>query len=214
MVHASSLGLRPFASLVGNMTFEMTWKSGLVLLAWSVVDYMLTLQKMNSDMKMTKQEVRQEYKETDGNPLIKSRIRQIQRNMRKRQSLKAAATATVIVTNPTHYAVALKYEADMAAPIVVAKGLNVLAEKIKQLARDNGIMLVENRPLAQALYKSVEVGDSIPANLYKAVAEILALVFRAQAEVRRNEAERRSRNASGQKMSNNSGGPTPNPGMR
>jgi flagellar biosynthetic protein FlhB len=212
MVHASSLGLRPFASLVGNMTFEMTWKSGLVLLAWSVVDYMLTLQKMNSDMKMTKQEVRQEYKETDGNPLIKSRIRQIQRNMRKRQSLKAAATATVIVTNPTHYAVALKYEAEMAAPIVVAKGLNVLAEKIKQLARDNGIMLVENRPLAQALYKSVEVGDSIPANLYKAVAEILALVFRAQAEVRRNEAERRSRNASGQKMSNNSGGPTPNPG--
>ena len=214
MVHASSLGLRPFASLVGNMTFEMTWKSGLVLLAWSVVDYMLTLQKMNSDMKMTKQEVRQEYKETDGNPLIKSRIRQIQRNMRKRQSLKAAATATVIVTNPTHYAVALKYEAEMAAPIVVAKGLNVLAEKIKQLARDNGIMLVENRPLAQALYKSVEVGDSIPANLYKAVAEILALVFRAQADVRRSEAERRSRNASGQKMNNNSGGPTPNPGMR
>ncbi|MGA2051211.1 MAG: EscU/YscU/HrcU family type III secretion system export apparatus switch protein [Terracidiphilus sp.] len=214
MVHASSLGLRPFASLVGGMTFEMTWKSGLVLLAWSVVDYMLTLQKMNSDMKMTKQEVRQEYKETDGNPLIKSRIRQIQRNMRKKQSLKAAATATVIVTNPTHYAVALKYEADMAAPIVVAKGLNVLAEKIKQLARDNGIMLVENRPLAQALYKSVEVGDSIPANLYKAVAEILALVFRAQADVRRSEAERRSRNASGQKMNNNSGGPTPNPGMR
>jgi len=114
-------GFEAFASLVGNMTFEMTWKSGLVLLAWSVVDYMLTLQKMNSDMKMTKQEVRQEYKETDGNPLIKSRIRQIQRNMRKRQSLKAAATATVIVTNPTHYAVALKYEADMAAPIVVAK---------------------------------------------------------------------------------------------
>jgi flagellar biosynthetic protein FlhB len=214
MVHASSLGLRPFASLVGTMTFEMTWKSGLVLLTWSAVDYMLTLRKMEGDLKMTKQEVRQEYKETDGNPLIKSRIRQIQRNMRKRQSLKAAATATVIVTNPTHYAVALKYEAEMAAPIVVAKGLNVLAEKIKQLARDNGIMLVENRPLAQALYKSVEVGDSIPANLYKAVAEILALVFRAQAEVRRNEAERRSRNASGQRINNNSGGPTPNPGTR
>jgi len=212
MTHASSLGLRPFASLEGSMVLELTWKSGLVLAAWSAVDYVLTLKKMESDMKMTKQEVRQEYKETDGNPLIKSRIRQIQRNMRKRQSLKAAATATVIVTNPTHYAVALKYEAEMAAPIVVAKGLNVLAEKIKQLARDNGIMLVENRPLAQALYKSVEVGDSIPANLYKAVAEILALVFRAQAEVRRNEAERRSRNASGQKMSNNSGGPTPNPG--
>jgi flagellar biosynthetic protein FlhB len=155
---------------------------------------------MDSDMKMTKQEVRQESKETDGNPVIKSRIRQVQRAMRRRQSLKAAATATVIVTNPTHYAVALRYEPDMPAPTVVAKGRDLLAERIKQLARDNGIMLVENRPLAQALYKSVEVGDSIPSKLYQAVAEILATVFRAQAEVRRGEAERRSRNASGQKV--------------
>ena len=207
MTHASSLGLRPFTSFVGSMMLELTWKSGLVLLAWSVVDYVLTLRKMESDMKMTKQEVRQEYKETDGNPVIKSRIRQIQRAMRKKQSLKAAATATVIVTNPTHYAVALRYETDMPAPMVVAKGKNLLAEKIKQLARDNGIMLVENRPLAQALYKSVEVGDSIPSRLYQAVAEILALVFRAQAEVRRSEADRRSRNASGQKMQNPSSPP-------
>ena len=205
MVHASSLGLRPFANLVGSMVLELTWKSGLVLLAWSAVDYFLTMRKMDSDMKMTKQEVLQEYKETDGNPVIKSRIRQLQRAMRKKQSLQAAATATVIVTNPTHYAVALRYLTDMPAPIVVAKGRNLLAEKIKQLARDNGIMLVENKPLAQALYKSVEVGDSIPAKLYQAVAEILALVFRAQAEVRRGEAERRSRNASGQRTGNVAG---------
>ena len=205
MVHASSLGLRPFANLVGSMVLELTWKSGLVLLAWSAVDYFLTMRKMDSDMKMTKQEVRQEYKETDGNPVIKSRIRQLQRAMRKKQSLQAAATATVIVTNPTHYAVALRYLTDMPAPIVVAKGRNLLAEKIKQLARDNGVMLVENKPLAQALYKSVEVGDSIPAKLYQAVAEILALVFRAQAEVRRGEAERRSRNASGQRTGNVAG---------
>jgi flagellar biosynthetic protein FlhB len=163
---------------------------------------------MNSDMKMTKQEVRQEHKETDGNPIIKSRIRQVQRAMRRKHSLKAAATATVIITNPTHFAVALRYEADLPAPIVVAKGRDLLAEKIKQLARDNGIMLVENKPLAQALYKSVEVGDSIPSKLYQAVAEILALVYRAQAEVRRSEADRRSRNASGQKTGNPSG-PTP-----
>jgi len=213
MVHASSLGLRVFAGFVGSMIFELTWKAGLVLLAWSAVDYVLTLKKMDSDMKMTKQEVRQEYKETDGNPVIKSRIRQVQRAMRKRQSLKAAATATVIVTNPTHYAVALRYETDMPAPMVVAKGRNLLAEKIKQLARDNGIMLVENKPLAQALYKSVEVGDSIPSKLYQAVAEILALVFRAQAEVRRSEAERRSRNASGQKTVNPSG-PVPQSGVK
>jgi flagellar biosynthetic protein FlhB len=155
---------------------------------------------MNSDLKMTREEVRQEYKETDGNPVIKQRVRNIRRAMRRMQSLKAAATATVIVTNPTHYAIALRYEAEMSAPIVVAKGLDLIAEKIKLIARDNGIMLIENRPLAQALYKSVEVGDSIPSKLYQAVAEILVIVFRAQAEVRQREAERRSRNASGQRI--------------
>ena len=213
MTHASSLGLRPFATFVGSMVLELTWKAGLVLLGWSAVDYVLTLRKMESDMKMTKQEVRQESKETDGNPVIKSRIRQLQRSMRKKQSLKAAATATVIVTNPTHYAIALRYDTEMPAPIVVAKGRNLLAETIKQLARDNGIMLVENKPLAQALYKSVEVGDSIPARLYQAVAEILALVFRAQAEVRRSEADRRSRNASGEKIQSVSGPAASMPGV-
>jgi flagellar biosynthetic protein FlhB len=213
MALASSLGLRPFAAFVGSNVLELTWKSGLVLLTWSAVDYFLTLKKMEGDMKMTKQEVREEYKETDGNPLIKSRIRKLQRAMRRKQSLKAAATATVIVTNPTHYAIALRYEMDMPAPIVVAKGRNLLAEQIKQLARDNGIMLVENKPLAQALYKSVEVGDSIPPKLYQAVAEILALVFRAQAEVRRSEAERRSRNASGEKTGSKSAASAASPGV-
>ncbi len=208
MVHASSLGLRVFAGLVGSMVFSLTWKAGLVLLLWSVVDYVFILMKMNSDLKMTKQEVREEYKESDGNPIIKSRIHRLRRAMRRRQALKAAATATVVVTNPTHYAVALRYETEMPAPIVVAKGINLLAEKIKQLARDSGIMLVEDRSLAQALYKSVEVGDSIPAKLYLAVAEILALVFRAEAELRKAEAARASRNASGQKTENGSSIPT------
>jgi flagellar biosynthetic protein FlhB len=198
IVLASNLGLRVFAGFVGSMVLELTWKSGLVLLCWSAVDYVLTLRKMEGDLKMTKQEVRQEHKETDGNPAIKSRVRQLQRAMR-RKVLQAAATATVVVTNPTHYAVALRYETDMSAPMVVAKGRNLLAEKIKLLAKEHGIMLVENRALAQALYKSVEVGDSIPAKLYQAVAEILALVFRAQAEVRKAEAARSSRNASGRK---------------
>ena len=212
MVHASSLGSRMFTDLVGSMVFELIWKSGLVLVAWSAVDYLLTLKKINSDLKMSKQEVREEYKETDGNPVIKSRIRQLQNAMRKRKSLAAAATATVVVTNPTHYAIALRYETDMPAPVVVAKGRNLLAEKIKQLARENGIMLVENRPLAQALYKSVEVGGAIPAKLYQAVAEILAMVFRAEAEVRRNDAERRSRNASGQRIDSPSTSSAQRPG--
>jgi flagellar biosynthetic protein FlhB len=212
MVHASSLGSRMFTNLVGSMVFELTWKSGLVLVAWSAVDYLLTLKKINSDLKMSKQEVREEYKETDGNPVIKSRIRQLQRAMRSRKSLAAAATATVVVTNPTHFAIALRYETDMPAPIVVAKGRNLLAERIKQLARENGIMLVENRPLAQALYKSVEVGDAIPAKLYQAVAEILAMVFRAEAEIRRNDTERRSRNASGQRIDSPSTSSAKRPG--
>jgi flagellar biosynthetic protein FlhB len=199
IVHASTLGLRMFTRFVGSIVLGFTWKAGLVLLGWSFIDYVLTMMKMTSDMKMTKQEVRQEHKETDGNPAIKSRIRRLQRSMRRRQALKAAATATVVVTNPTHYAVALRYETSMSAPEVVAKGMNLLAEKIKQLARDSGIMLVENKSLAQALYKSVEVGDSIPTKLYQAVAEILATVFRAEAEVRKAEAARNSRNASGQR---------------
>jgi len=198
IIHASSLGLRTFASFTGSVIFELAWKAGLVLLTWSAVDYVLTLRKLDSDMKMSKQEVRQESKEIDGNPVIKQRIRQLQRNMRKRQSLKAAATATVIITNPTHYAIALRYEVDMVAPVVVAKGRDLLAERIKALAKECGIMLIENRALAQALYKSVEVGDSIPARLYQAVAEILVIVFRAQAEVRKSDSARAAKNASGQ----------------
>ena len=209
IVQASDLELGAFMRLLGGMLFAIAWKSCLVLLAWSAVDYLLIWRKLQNDLKMTKQEVREEYKETDGNPVIKQRIRQIQRQMRKRQSLKAAATATVIVTNPTHYAVALRYEMEMPAPVVVAKGRDLLAEKIKQIGRENGIMLIENKPLAQALFKSVEIGDSIPGRLYQAVAEILAVVFRAQAELRRQEAERRSRNASGYRLGS---GATPDAG--
>jgi len=200
MSHASNLGLRPFTALVGGTIFEIVWKSGLVLLVWSVVDYALIWKKMDGDLKMSKQDLREELKETDGNPVIRSRVRQLQRAMRRTRSLKAAATASVIVTNPTHFAVALRYEADMAVPLVVAKGRDLLAEKIKQIGRENGIMLIENKPLAQALYKTVEVGDSIPSRLYQAVAEILVMVFRAQAEVRRQEERRNARNASGNPM--------------
>ncbi len=198
LVHASYLDLRVVAALIGDMAFGVTWKSGLVMLAWSGVDYLLTWQKMEGDLKMSREEIKEEYKQSEGNPVIKQRIRRLRRQMRRKQTLAAAATATVVVTNPTHYAVALRYTTDMAAPEVVAKGQNLIAQQIKALAIDNGIMLMENKPLAQALYKSVEVGDAIPATLYHAVAEILVVVFKAQAEVRQQEARRRARNASGQ----------------
>ena len=198
MVRASSFGLRTFSSTVGSMIFEVSWKASLVLVAWAGVDYLMTWKKMESDLKMTKEEVREESKQSEGNPLIKGRIRRLQRRMRKKQALAAAATATVIVTNPTHYAVALRYTPDMDAPQVVSKGMNLLAQQIKALGGENGILILENKPLAQALYKTVEVGEAIPSALYQAVADILVIVFRAQAEVRQAEAMRRNRNASGE----------------
>ena len=136
------------------------------------------------DMNMTKQEVREEYKESDGNPVIKSRIRSLRRAMRRRQSLKAAATATVVVTNPTHYAVALRYETEMPAPVVVAKG-QLTARGKNQAAGTRQRNHAGGKQVAQALYRGVEAAVSIPAKPYQAVAEILALVFRAEAEVRR-----------------------------
>jgi flagellar biosynthetic protein FlhB len=181
-----------FVSLLGSMLIEVAWKAGLVMLAWSAIDYLLLWTKSEGDLKMTKEEVREDHKSTEGNPATKSRIRRLQRQMRRAQTIKAAETATVVVTNPTHYAVALKFEMDMPAPVVVAKGLDLLAAQIKEIAYDRGIPVMENRPLAQALYKSVEVGDAIPNALYHAVAEILVLVFKAQEEVKRQDARRRS----------------------
>ena len=198
LVQASSFGLRQLTTIVSGMMYEVGWKACLVLVAWSGVDYFLTWFKMEGDLKMTKEEVKEEGKQTDGNPQIKGRIRRLQRRMRKKQALAAAKNATVVVTNPTHYAVALQYTPDMGAPIVVAKGMNLLAQEIKAQAAEHGIVVLENKPLAQALYKTVEVGQAIPSALYQAVADILVIVFRAQAEVRKQEAMRRNRNASGE----------------
>ena len=198
MVRASALGIRMLVSTLGTMIYEVGWKGSLVLIAWSGVDYFLTWFKMEGDMKMSREEIKEENKQSDGNPVSKGRIRRTQRRMRKKQALAAAATATVVITNPTHYAVALRYTPDMPAPIVVSKGMNLLAQEIKALATENGILILENKPLAQALYKTVEVDQAIPSALYQAVADILVLVFRAQAEVRQQEKIRRSRNASGE----------------
>jgi len=184
VVHASGLGVRTFASFLLTTMWGLCWKSGLVLVAWSAVDYLLVWQKLEGDLKMSRQELRDEAKETEGNPATKGRIRRIQRSLRRRQMLRDTEKASVVVTNPTHFAVALQYELDMEAPIVVAKGRDLLAQEIKEVARWHGVPVLENPPLAQALYRSVEVGRPIPAALYAAVAEILAFVFRAQARAR------------------------------
>ena len=183
---------RQFTGLVGEMLLEVLWKSGLVLLVWAGADYLLLWLKSEGDLKMSRQDIRDELKSTEGNPQNKARIRRIQRQARRKQMIKNTEAATVVVTNPTHFAVALKFEISMPAPIVVAKGLDLLAAKIKEIAMDRDIPIMENKALARALYKSVEVGDAIPAALYHAVAEILVLVFKAQEEVKRRDAQRRA----------------------
>jgi len=135
--------------------------------------------KFMKDLRMTKHEVTEESKENEGNPLIKGKIRRLQRDLARRRMMQNVATATAVIVNPTHYAVALRYDHEtMATPMVVAKGKNYLALRIRQRALENNIPLVENPPLAQALYKGVDVGKEIPAHLYRAVAEVLAYIYR------------------------------------
>jgi flagellar biosynthetic protein FlhB len=130
---------------------------------------------------MTKQEVKDEFKETEGDPFTRSRIRRIQREVARKRMMSAVPQADVVITNPTHYAVALSYNMEkMEAPKVVAKGVGFLAIKIKELAQKHDIPMVENRTLAQTLYKNVDVGASIPVDLYKTVAEILAYIYKTR----------------------------------
>jgi len=132
---------------------------------------------------MSRQDILDEFKETEGNPTVKARIRRLQRQVRRRRMLKDVPRAAFVITNPNEFAVALEFTADMAAPLVVAKGRNLLAAEIKRVARWHGIPLVENPPLAHALYRAVEIGQSIPPKLYRVVAEVLAAIYRVQAQV-------------------------------
>jgi flagellar biosynthetic protein FlhB len=160
--------------------FEITWKSSLVLLVWAGVDYFIERQRLEGDLRMSRQDLLDEYRDTEGNPAVKGRMRRLQRQMRKRRMLEDVKRASVVIVNPTEFAVALEYHPPMAAPIVVAKGRNLVARQIKEIALWQGIAMVENPPLAHALYRAVEVGQSIPAKLYAVVADILAAIYRAE----------------------------------
>ncbi|RUM89007.1 MAG: flagellar biosynthesis protein FlhB [Thermodesulfatator sp.] len=164
---------------LGTVSFKIFWKSCLAMILLSVLDYMYQRWEFERNLKMTKQEVKEEFKQTEGDPQVKSRIRSIQRELARKRMMQEVPEADVVITNPTHLAVALKYEAGkMEAPSVVAKGAGIIAEKIKEIARDNGIPIVENKPVAQSIFKLVEIGQTIPENLFQAVAEIFAYVYR------------------------------------
>jgi flagellar biosynthesis protein FlhB len=157
----------------------LLWRIAWGLAFMAIGDYVLQKYRLFSSLKMSKQEIRREAKDAEGNPQVKGRIRQLQRALSRRRMLNDVAKATVVITNPTHYAVALQYRrGSMAAPIVLAKGLDYLAAAIRKKARDHGVPIVENKPLAQALYKTAEVGQMIPAPLFAAVAEVLAQLIR------------------------------------
>lgn len=166
-------------SEIGRLTWELLLRAALALFVIAALDYMYQKFQLEKQLKMSKQEVKEDYRRTEGDPLIKSKIRQKQREVSQRRMMQEVPKADVVITNPTHFAVALKYDtAKSTAPIVVAKGKDLIAQRIKEIARENNVPTVENVQLARALYASVDIGDEIPAELYQAVAEILAYVYR------------------------------------
>lgn len=181
IAHLAQLGSQRLLSKIGSLWFELSWKCGLVLLAWSAADYGFQRWSHERRLRMSKQEVKEESKDNDGNPATRGRRRSIRRALMKKFIAKDIARATAVITNPTHFAVAIEYRPEsMAAPVVIAKGRDLLAARIRQLARWHEIPIIENPPLAQALFKMTEVGQTIPPQLYAAVAEILAFLYRAQ----------------------------------
>jgi len=176
----SVIALTFFHSAV-HLLWDVLW----IFIIIAIADYGFQKWQYSQDVMMTKQEMKDEFKQSEGNPIIKSRIRSIQLHMARKRMMRQVPKADVVITNPTHLAIALQYERGMMiAPTVIAKGAGTVAEKIKEVARKASVPIVENKPLAQALYKSVDIGESIPEKLYKAVAEILAYVYRLKAGVR------------------------------
>jgi flagellar biosynthetic protein FlhB len=161
-----------------GVAFKIVFGACLALIILAILDYIYQKWEFEKNLKMTKQEVKDEHKQTEGDPLIKARIKRLQRDAARKRMMARVPEADVVITNPTHLAVALCYDQEsMSAPKVLAKGAGFIAENIKDIAQKNNVPIVENKPLAQVLYKKVDVDEIIPENLYRAVAEVLAFVY-------------------------------------
>ncbi len=194
------LSIPPFSTArldeLGGDVYGLLLTAAWLLFGWAAIDFLIEWQSRESRLKMSRQDQRDEYKETEGSPQVRGRIRNLQRQMRRRRVKADVAKAAVVLTNPTHYAVALGFDfATMEAPKVLAKGRNLLAEEIKAEARWAGVPIVENPPLARSLYRSVEVGQAIPVELYAAVAAILAYLYRQRVEAEMRERKAREARA-------------------
>lgn len=169
---------------VANMTLIMGLYAAGALMILAGLDYMYQKFDYEKNLRMSKQDIKDEYKKSEGDPLIKSKIKQRQREMAMRRMMQEVPKADVIITNPTHYAIALKYDEEkMDAPFVVAKGTDILALKIRTIAKEHDIMTVENRPLARALYDQVDIDQAVPEEYFKAIAEILAYVYKTKQKI-------------------------------
>jgi len=180
--HMSMEGIFKFAA---SMTLNLGIKIGAALLIMAALDYMYQRYEHEKSLKMSKQDIKDEYKKSEGDPLIKGKIRERQRRMAMQRMMQEVPKADVIITNPTHFAVALKYDgSQMEAPTIVAKGQDFVALRIRELAKEHGVMTMENKPLARALFQRAEIGDIVPADLFQAVAEVLAYVYRLKGKTR------------------------------
>lgn len=169
---------------IGDVVVDLGIRISLIYMVIAAADFIYQKVKFKNDMKMTKQEVKDEYKQQEGDPQVKGKIRQKMREVSQRRMMQSLPQADVVITNPTHYAVAIKYDPEQYdAPIVLAKGEDYLAQKIKEAAREHDIEIVENKPLARMLYANVEVGQLVPPELYQAVAEVLAFVYQLKGRI-------------------------------
>ena len=176
--------LKQAIGLMGNIIIDLGLRIAAAYMIIAFADLIYQRRKFRKDMMMTKQEVKDEFKNTEGNPEVKSAQKRRMMQASQRRMMQQLPQADVVITNPTHYAVAIKYDAEAAeAPMVVAKGADFLAQKIKEIAKENNVEIVENKPLARMLYANVEVGELVPPELYKAVAEVLAYVYHLKGKV-------------------------------
>ena len=162
----------------GELTLKLCAWVGVFMAALAVLDYLFQRWELEREMRMTKQEVKEELKSREGDPLVRARVRKLQREIANRRMMDAVKKADVVITNPTHLACALQYSKEMVAPKLVAKGADYIAEKIKTIAKEHNVPIVENKPLARTIYKTLKIGQVIPRELYAAVADVLSYIYR------------------------------------
>lgn len=184
--YLSAMSIEQIMGYLGEVVYKLILSTGLFMLVLAVADYFFQRWQLEKEMMMTKQEIKEEMKSRDGDPLIKARIRRVQKEIANRKMMTEIPKGDVVITNPTHIAVVIKYSADLPAPQLIAKGADFMAEKIKEIAREHNIPIVENKPLARTIFKTMKVGQVIPRELFVAVAEVLSYIYRLKRRKRRS----------------------------